>query len=329
VRLSWLTLAALVSAGCDDAPSITLEDRYAEQLRARCDYLVRCGLFASGETCSAYFRFPDERQLLAAVAAGKIRYDGVKARACQTALAALSCDQSSREARVIPACDGVFTGKVRDGDMCSFDEECASSRCNEAACPMDTCCAGTCLPTQTRVAVGGSCETDAGCVVDAYCAKDRTCHALAKLGQTCTRDAECDYGLGCIGADELMDGNCRAMPLLGEPCPYMRCAEIGARCDATRTCVAVGLPGTPCAGPDECSIYTRCDTSAGRCLESPVLGMPCTGFCAGEAWCDLTTSTCIPPLENTTPCTSDNQCASLFCDEGVVFDQCLDRPVCL
>ena len=329
MRHSWLALAALVAAGCDDAPSIAFEDLHAEQLRARCDYLTRCGLFASGEACAAYFRVPDERQLHDAIAAGKIRYDGVKALACQTALAALTCDQGAREARVVTDCDGVLTGKVPDGDACNFDGECASGRCDEAVCPMDTCCNGACLATEQRAAAGAACETDAGCIADAFCGKDRTCHELAKVGQTCTRDAECDYGLGCIGADELMDGNCRALPLIGQPCPYMRCAEAGARCDATRLCVAVGLPGAPCAGPDDCSSYARCDTAAGRCVESPTLGMQCEGFCAGEAWCNLMTSTCVPPLENTTPCTSDNQCASLFCDEGVVFDQCADRPVCL
>lgn len=329
MQARWIALAALVSSGCDDAPSTALDDLQAESLRARCEYLTRCGLFASGDACAAFFRAPDEAELRAAIAAGKIRYDGVKALACQTALAALSCDQSSREARVIPACDGVFTGRVRDGAACGFDGECASGRCDEPSCPMDTCCSGVCLPTETRAAASAPCETDAGCVVDAFCGKDRLCHELAKVGQTCARDAECDYGLGCIGASDLMDGNCRAMPLLGERCPYLRCAELGARCDAAKMCVAVGLPGAPCASAAECSPYASCDLASGRCVEIPTLGMPCDGFCAGEAHCDLATNKCAAPLENTTPCTSDNQCASQFCEEGVVFDQCADRPVCL
>lgn len=330
MKIRWLALAALVSSGCDDPPSIALEDLQAETIRARCERLVRCGLLATEETCTAFFRTPDEDNLHAAIDAGKIRYDGVKALACQTALAALSCDASSREARVVPACDGVFTGRVADGDACSFDAECASGRCDEAQCPFDTCCSGTCLATETRAAAGASCETDAGCAVDAFCGKDKRCHELAKIGGLCARDSECDYGLGCIGATELMDGNCRAMPLLGERCPYLRCAEVGATCDAmTKLCVPVGLPGATCTSATDCSFYARCDLAAGRCAEIPSLGMPCDGFCAGESFCDLATNRCAPPLENTTPCTSDNQCASQFCDEGVVFDQCIDRPVCI
>jgi hypothetical protein len=57
--------------------------------------------------------------------------------------------------------------------------------------------------------------------------------------------------------------------------------------------------------------------------------MRCEGFCAGEAWCELASNTCVAPLENTAPCTSANQCASLFCNEGVAFDHCVDRPICL
>jgi hypothetical protein len=330
VPLRWIALIVFLSIGCgDDAPAIALEDLHAEQVRARCDYLVRCGLFASGDTCTTFFRVPDERELVAAVAAGKVRYDGASAQACQTALAALSCDQSSREARVVPACGRVFTGTIRDGAACGFDAECVSGRCDEPPCPMDTCCAGTCLPTEQRGAIGASCETDAGCAIDTYCGKDKLCHAFARIGEPCARDSECDYGLGCIGASELMDGTCRAMPLLGERCPYLRCAEAGAFCDAAKTCVPVGLPGTPCTSAAECSSYGSCDLQTGRCVDTPTLGMRCEGFCAGEAWCELASNTCVAPLENTAPCTSANQCASLFCNEGVAFDHCVDRPICL
>jgi hypothetical protein len=329
MRARWIALALLAAAGCDDEPSIALADLRAESLHARCEHLSGCGLFASADACAAFFRVPDEAELHAAVAAGKIRYDGVKALACQTAIAALTCDASSRDARVMTACDGVFTGKVRDGEACGFDGECASGRCDEGACPMDTCCPGACLSTETRAAAGATCETDAGCLTDAFCGKDKLCHALAKVGQTCARDVECDFGLGCIGASDTMDGNCRALPLLGASCPYLRCAEIGAFCDSTQTCATYRLPGAACTGDTECSPFAYCDMTAGRCAATPTLGMPCQGFCAGEAYCDLATNMCAAPLENPRPCTSDNQCASQFCDEGVVFDQCADRPVCL
>lgn len=325
-----LAVTAVVSAGCgDNGPSIALDDLYAESLRARCEHMVGCGLFATLDTCSAYFRIPNEAELHAAIAAGKIRYDGAKAHECYTAVAAVTCDATSREARVAPGCDEVFAGRVEDGDSCGFDEECGSGRCDLPTCQFDMCCPGTCLPTETRAALDEPCETDAGCAVDTFCGKDLRCHPLAKVGETCTRDAECDYHLGCIGATELQAGNCRAMPLLGERCSYLRCAEDGAYCDASKTCAPVGLPGAPCTSSAECSVFASCDLGTGLCIDTPTLGMPCVDSCAGESWCNLDTGTCAAPLENTTPCTSDNQCESLFCDEGVAFDSCIDRPVCL
>jgi hypothetical protein len=70
VQARWIAFAALVWAGCDDAPSIALDDLQAESLRARCEYLSRCGLFASGDACAAFFRTPDDAELHAAIAAG-------------------------------------------------------------------------------------------------------------------------------------------------------------------------------------------------------------------------------------------------------------------
>ena len=58
VRARTIAVATVLAACGDNAPSIALEDLYAETVRARCDRLVRCGLLASAETCTAYFRAP-------------------------------------------------------------------------------------------------------------------------------------------------------------------------------------------------------------------------------------------------------------------------------
>jgi hypothetical protein len=162
-------------------------------------------------------------------------------------------------------------------------------------------------------------------VAETFCGGG-TCIPLAKRGEPCRVDANCDYGFACIGASDLEDGACRAMPLLGESCPYMRCAELGAMCNSAQLCVPLGLPGAPCITGADCSPLLECGAD-GRCADLPHLGEPCTFGCAGEAWCSQ--SRCVAPEENTTPCTSDNQCASQYCQEGVVFDQCVDRPVCI
>src|SRR5262245_57360944 len=154
--------AALVAAlGCgDDGPSIPLAELHTESVHAQCEYLVRCGLFTDPDTCTAYFRVPDERSLLAAIEAGKIRYDGAAAKRCQDTIAAGSCDLTSRDARVRPACDAMFRGTLRAGAACGMDLECESGDCDLPSCPLDTCCPGTCVAIERRP-IGEPCETDA------------------------------------------------------------------------------------------------------------------------------------------------------------------------
>jgi len=319
----------LATACGDNLTGTPIEEFQAEADAARCAYLVRCGLFASADTCGAFFRDRPDVDRDAALAAGKVYYNGVAAQRCHAALAELSCDAASREGRVLPAaCDEIFNGLVDDGDACAFDTECRSERCDTTGCEPFTCCSGTCLATRERAAIGKGCEVSADCVVDAYCAPEGVCQRLVGEGGSCDVDGDCDYGLACIGASELMPGNCRAMPLVGESCPYLRCAEIGATCNASHVCVPLGLPGAACASAADCSPFARCDVASGTCADVPTLGQACEGTCAGEAFCEAGSKTCVAPLANTTPCTSDNQCASLFCGEGPVFDACADQQAC-
>jgi len=318
-------IAILLAACGDNTPTIELDDLYAETLRARCERLVRCGVAASAEGCAGYFRTPDEDNLHAAIEAGRISYDPASAIACLAALAALPCDETSREARApIEACERMLRGTVRVGGVCGFDRECDSGSCDAPLCPADTCCSGACVATRTAAA-GDPCTADEQCARDAFCGGQGTCTPLAARSQPCRIDAHCEPGLACVGATDLQDGACRALGLLGESCPYRRCAELGAVCDAALRCVPAGLPGAPCTADTDCSPLALCGPG-NVCIDVPRLGEPCGFSCGGEAWCRQ--GTCVAPLENTAPCTADNQCASLYCEEGVAFDQCTDRPIC-
>jgi hypothetical protein len=114
------------------------------------------------------------------------------------------------------------------------------------------------------------------------------------------------------------------MPLIGEPCPDARCAEIGATC-VNQICVAVGLPDTACAGDDECSPFTTCG-AASTCADIPQLGESCTTTCTGESFCDLQ-GTCAPTKADGDFCDVPAQCASQLCKEGPT-NQCVARPLC-
>lgn len=323
-----LSLLVIVCACGDNLTGTPFDELEVEANRARCERFVRCGLFAEEATCTSFFRKRPDVNLHAAIAAGIVRYDGPSAERCHRELAALTCDTSAREARVRSlACEQMFAGTLPAGAACRLGEECRSGACEVPACP-EACCTGTCRAARAFAELDAACTLDDDCVDDAYCGDDLVCHPLVTTGGSCESDCECEFHLGCIGATPLMAGNCRELPLVGEPCPYLRCAELGATCQAGR-CIALGLPGAPCASGADCSPFAQCDAAANRCVDTPRLAEPCTARCAGEAWCDfMGLGMCTAPQPNGAPCGSDDQCLSLDCVEGPAFDSCADRPLC-
>ena len=330
LRPSLLVVAAVLGIGCgDNLAPLALDDLELARHTAVCERLVRCGLYADQATCEATFRSSTDPDLAAAVHDGIIAYDGGNAEACLAAIAAQSCDVTSREARRLPpSCDHILTGTRDAGETCYFDAECASGDCAEASCPRDLCCAGACAPVRAPVAIDGACETTRDCVDQAFCGRDHVCHALATMGQACDLDADCAYGLACIGAG-IDPGACRALPALGEACPYLRCADLGALCSASGVCAAAG-PGAACTSDADCSTVGQCDPAMHVCTGFPTLGMPCITRCVGDAWCNHAVGQpmCEAPLATGSPCNTDDQCATLVCEEGPIFDTCIAPAVC-
>lgn len=326
----WIAAIAIVPA-CSSA-SVRLEDFEQAAQEAKCTRLVRCGLFVSAEACDGYFRSPPVSSLGPAQVAGRLDFDGVAARQCDDALAAEGCDPAARDVRVVPdACWKQFHGRIADGDPCSFDQECASSRCDLPACGDGVCCVGTCGPTRPRGHAGDACDRTSECI-DGFCGGDHMCHALGVAQASCTSDEQCDYGLACLQASPSLPGTCGTLPKIGELCPYHRCAGLSATCDASTHCIALGLPGAPCSAHGDCSPFAECDMANHVCIELPGLGMRCDVACAGESWCDFevdpTLGTCMEPQPNGTPCDEADKCASQSCKPGPVFASCEDYPVC-
>ncbi len=322
---SALFLVVLCACG-DNVTGLPFEDFDDAVTAARCARFVRCGMFVDDAACDGFFRKRPDLDLELALKANVVGYSGPAAEECVDALASQSCDTSARDARLIPeACARVFIGTRAANDDCALDEECGSGSCVVPSCGA-LCCRGTCSPN--KVQAGAACELDEECRTDLFCGRDGTCQSLVGEGDLCDADNECDYGLACIGPSDLMSGNCRAQPRLGEMCLYQRCADLNATC-RDFTCVALGLPGAACTTSDDCSDFAACDQDAGTCVELPRLGEPCDGLCAGEAWCDLAQSQrCLLPQPNSNPCFSNDQCETLFCEEGPIFDTCAEAPIC-
>jgi Dickkopf-like protein len=323
-----LVVVLAVAACGDNLTGTALADFEAANANAACERAVRCGLVGDVATCEGVQRVQHDVDLFDAIDAGLVRYDGPSAAACIAERAALSCDLTSREVRVTSlACEQMFAGTLKANAACVIDEECISGRCDRPGC-MQACCTGTCRPDRAFAKVGKACTLDEDCVADTYCNDDGTCHALEQAAGLCHSDRQCDYGLGCIGASELMAGNCRELPLLGAVCPYLACAELGALCRGG-SCVAIGLPGDPCMNNFDCSQFAQCDPTAQHCAALPQIGEACTGLCGGDTYCEPVTHVCSMPKSNQSACTADDQCESHFCAEGPIFDFCATRPACL
>lgn len=321
-------LFLLLCAACgDNNTGIPFEELEAVANRARCDRLVRCGLFPDDGSCVTFFRKDPQVNLRAALERDIVRYDGASARQCEEALALVGCNELERDARVLPeSCELMFRGTREDGATCAVDEECRSGLCDAPGCPEGQCCTGTC-GRQRYAKLDEICVADLDCFPDAYCASTMTCQPLVGVGGECRSDRQCGYGLGCIGANQFMPGNCRKLPLLGEPCPYMRCAEIGAYCSGG-TCMARGLPGAVCESNADCSPFMECSESK-VCAALPRLAEPCTSRCAGESTCNVDTGRCEAPRADGELCTSGDQCESLVCVDGPAFESCIPAPVCI
>lgn len=331
MRSSWMMCFVAVAAVACGAAPLELEQLEAASVTAQCEWIVRCGLLPSLEVCEAYTGTPPPSSFGAARDAGHLDFDGDQARRCHVALAALSCDLTSRAYRVVPeACRNMFRGRVADGEPCAFDEECASSRCNQGVCPEGVCCIGMCGETHGGGSPGDACDRSSECV-DGFCDSDGTCHALAAENAGCLRDEQCDFGLACVSPSPSIPGECKRLPHLGGVCPYQRCAEANAICDTTSHCVAVGLPGSSCTVQRDCSPFLECDRTNHVCIEFPTLGMPCDSKCSGDSYCNFSTETsgtCSVLMSNGTPCDDSGTCASHNCKPGPVFDSCEDYPIC-
>lgn len=325
----------LAACGGDGGPSVAYADLDQALAQARCARDARCGVFPDEASCLATACVVANTSLAAAVAAGKVHYDGHRARACVDAAAQQSCDLTADDSHVpAAACAQMFAGTVRGGQACSLSEACASGVCQlPAECPETGCCVGTCKATQETAAAGGACGRTLDCADGLVCGLDQVCHAPAGEGQPCRSDPECQTGLGCVGASGNGPGDCRALPHTGEPCPYLRCADAGQRCDATsHTCVAIGQPGDACPRGDECARDLECSPTTATCALLPNLGEPCDVGCGGDAWCQVNmqthVGTCVAPKPAGQPCDGNNQCESFYCEEAEPFDVCRDAYVC-
>jgi hypothetical protein len=287
------SLLVLFVVGCG---GIDISEFQDETVDARCEYLARCGLFPTANACRDYYadRTVQSTSVVAAVDAGKVKYDEDLAEECLDDLRDASCSQT---AGLDSSCEDIFTGTIADGGMCAFDAECVSRRCSVTDCA-EACCPGTCMPARPTPKIGEMCTFV--CVDGAYCGSDSICHAVLAKGAACDDPFACGDGLYCSGLTVMMAGTCTALPKTGEACTE-QCLEIGDYCDGT--CKKVGLDGAVCTSDEQCSRYYPCDDTGHCALPASEMGLP-----------------------NGSTCSSSPQCESHYCGND---NKCADLPVCI
>jgi hypothetical protein len=318
-------LAVLLAACGDDGvydPSmyVTVDDYATAYKDAECTYLTRCGLFPDKATCLtaqlfAYLQL--DRDLVGAIKAGRVYYNGNAVKACFDALAANTCDKTDEAGRVQPdICRNFTRGTVAGGGSCTINSECISGDCRiqvaDQMCAMGTCMGDT-PPSTDLPANGQPCSTVTGCTRGSFCdSSTLICTTLRSAGDQCIQNSDCDYGLGCAGTPR----TCQLLPGPSEPCLDGECRDDGYWCNAG-TCMPIGLAGAACQSSAYCSPYYPCDFFSNTCTKPPSIGEGCTtnnSRCFDDSsYCDSATLKCVAAKADGQPCTTSLQCQSQDC----------------
>ncbi len=343
MRLAMLLALALSTTACGDddgdgSSYIAVDDMPAAYKEAYCTFLARCGVFPDTATCvgATLVVVPTlDQNVIAAVHAGRVIYNGNNVRTCFDAVANDTCDQTDENGRTrTTACGLYFQGTVAAGGECFIDQECVSQQCSGGT--TDTVCSrGTCVgdtaPVFEPLAVGMPCASNGACIDGAYCdTVTNVCTELRASGASCTGSTECGYGLACAGTTGAR--TCQPLPALGETCRLdLPCRDEGQFCNtSTSVCTQVGVTGVACTTSQQCSPYYRCDTTAGACTKTPILGQSCAAvgrcFEAGT-YCDSVT--CVEAKPDGMPCMGDIECQSDNCDFNVAPATCTSPTVCI
>jgi hypothetical protein len=354
VRKNWAgTLACIAgwAAACGGSTGsnggqqqIALGDLPAEAAKTYCNVIEQClaGLLAffPRPECEATFatnyRNDEYAALQAAINAGKVHYDGQKARSCLDALTAMGCDLFVQRNPTI--CDEAIAGDVPLGGACSIDGECAGlAYCDVRA----GVCPGVCAE---RRGEGQDCDEDNNCQSGLNCHLG-LCKAPAMAGQACDGPSGtgCRPGLFCVGASATAAGTCGdpstvLSAKVGQACDLtmQRLCETGLSCEvdsvtagvAAFSCHAKSASGQPCALglPEPCPDGEYCNAAiasptSGTCTALPNAGQPCASgpthplHCAGSLTCVGTT--CQAQKANGAGCSVAEECSGGRCTAGV------------
>lgn len=310
--LGGVALGCLLAVACDqeEAPVVEGADLRAQELDARCEYLVRCGFMPDADTCLASLSYDGGLvQALGGTSFDRAGYDPELAAAWLDTLRTLGCDATTENARLLAdARAPVFAGRIDLGGSCFADEECKGEAvCDRSACPGDQlCCTGECVAWEI-LSVGQACPLPQDGV---------------RITAVCEDLAYCQEPPDDGGDMPPTQGTCVARSDNGQPCDDVDACLDGQRCNVggSDACFKLSASGEMC-NPDlrSClAINEVCSPTAVQCVAAPGPGEPCVlGQCAPWALCQ--DDTCVARLrageacDGSIPCLGDLQCRDETC----------------
>jgi hypothetical protein len=324
---------------------------------AFCAMLVRCRWASDESSCIALTaqtitpplagRLP---AVVGAAKAGKVTYDGRRARACLDAFANASCHGFEPALESVNlACQGIFSqGTVAVGEPCTSSLECLSgSQCwitNADYCT-GTCKASSSCEFGASCAKGQVCDVGQGVCVDAIPA--------GAAGEPCgNQDHACQPGLYCAFSTDV----CEPLGKEGEGCGDVLGCGAGLICtplavDPTLTvgvCRKVAAKGEPCQAVNQCGGFlassSTCDMSLHVCVDDTSDG-PCFAFGPDSnfnipapsgcdpftSYCDTASQKCVSRVATGGACTDSDQCdlaATCVYSSSTDSETCVALPVC-
>jgi hypothetical protein len=295
----WFPLLLLAACGTSHHPS----EFVLARIPVTCQLQARCGILGQSEVQGCIDSLTavetQTRKIYdvdAAVAAGRLAFDGAHAADCLSALWALDC--GTYLAAIDPAiCDAVLAPKQMPGSSCKASSECVGGECKGLV----PGCSATCVAYPT------ACDKAFECPPDQYCSPgNHSCAARNAAGAACDDDQACQPGLFC----DRRPADCGGT---GSPV----CAPLVAQngwCWADVAGCAVGLGCQTYDPSGKCGLCQPWLDVGAKC--SP---LPLFTTCPGGRRCDPVALTC-PPTQPVagSACTSDNDCAvpTLWCDPG-------------
>lgn len=315
--LHFLVIAAplLAFPACEEPEEeINAGNLKRQEVRARCEFLVRCGFAPDQGSCEAAAG-PDWGlvQAVGVSNLGRVEYDPKAAQVYVEALSQRTCSSTEESAREITNLRAdIFVGKIEVGDVCFASEECVGDAvCDTWACPGEqVCCTGRCVAKRV-LATGDTCPLADSpelyyteCPLGTFCRPPPDdgsgvpplagiCSPRVDNGQPCVSNGECLDGQRCG------NGQCYKLSTAADPCNPMlqagSCVDFNQACDpASSTCATAPGPGAACA-QDQCIRLAVCID--GLCVARPRLGEPCDGsvpclgdlYCGGDGFCEGTT----------------------------------------